>query len=382
MPRRPPQVALVTGATGFLGAHVAAKLRERGVPRVLCLVRADDDASARARLAANFARLELDAPDFEHGGLEIVRGDLEADGLALEPKQRAQLAAELDLVVHAGARVDFARDYDALRAANVGGTRALVERCCEAGGAPLHLVSSIGVPAAPGIAPDDVVLEDEDLARFATLEGGYERSKWVAEQLVRNASSRGLPAAIWRVGRLAGDSSTGAWSADDFAARSLRGVVALGLAPGESFEVEMTAVDAVADAIAAVALAEVADGRTFHLVRAEPARFEGLVERLRAAGRPVATTTYRRWYERAREAVRADREHPLAPILALLDEPAEDGPDDGRFAPDQDLPRLDDTNARAALARAGVALPPVDTEAVVRAVAAFERRGLVPKETS
>ena len=43
--------------------------------------------------------------------------------------------------------------------------------------------------------------EEEDVTSYADqLTDGYSQSKWVAEQLVRRAMSRGLPAAIYRLG--------------------------------------------------------------------------------------------------------------------------------------------------------------------------------------
>ena len=58
---------LLTGATGFVGSHVLAELVARGEDvepsapgrSVWCLVRADDEASARCRLVAAFAQFGI-----------------------------------------------------------------------------------------------------------------------------------------------------------------------------------------------------------------------------------------------------------------------------------------------------------------------------------
>ena len=43
--------------------------------------------------------------------------------------------------------------------------------------------------------------EDDEMGLYATkLDDGYSQSKWVAEQLVRRAMDRGLPATIYRLG--------------------------------------------------------------------------------------------------------------------------------------------------------------------------------------
>ena len=48
---------LLTGATGFLGMEVLARLLERGDEEILCLVRAPDDAAAQERLDGVLATL-------------------------------------------------------------------------------------------------------------------------------------------------------------------------------------------------------------------------------------------------------------------------------------------------------------------------------------
>ena len=52
---------LLTGATGFLGMEVLARLLERTDREVLCLVRAEDTAAAERRLDDVLAKLYSDA---------------------------------------------------------------------------------------------------------------------------------------------------------------------------------------------------------------------------------------------------------------------------------------------------------------------------------
>ena len=59
---RSPREVLLTGATGFLGAHLLRELLAATGARVWCLVRARDAAHARQRIAEAAARYELPAP--------------------------------------------------------------------------------------------------------------------------------------------------------------------------------------------------------------------------------------------------------------------------------------------------------------------------------
>src|SRR5689334_14293917 len=96
---------LITGATGFLGGHLAVAAAARGW-------------SVRA-----LARPTSDISQLSHPGIEVVRGDL---------SDAASLPAALDgveVVFHAAAKVGDWGPVDGYRAVNVGGTRNLLDAC-------------------------------------------------------------------------------------------------------------------------------------------------------------------------------------------------------------------------------------------------------------
>src|SRR5262245_9137073 len=119
-----PARYLVTGATGFLGTHVAEACVKRG-----------DHVSTIARPTSDAARLE-------RLGVTLHRGDL-ADA---EVVRRA--VEGVDVVVHCAAKVGDWGPVEEYRAVNVDALRGLLEACR---GRPLHRfvhVSSLGVYAA------------------------------------------------------------------------------------------------------------------------------------------------------------------------------------------------------------------------------------------
>jgi len=145
---------LITGATGFVGSHLAEACKARGWG-VSCLVRAGSDTAFLERL-----------------GAVVIRGDL-TDAAAVT---RALEGA--DTVLHCAAKVGDWGPVDAYRAVNVGGLRILLDACK---GRPLqrfvHL-SSLGVYAARHHHGTD---EREALPRAHV--DGYTQSKVEAEQL-------------------------------------------------------------------------------------------------------------------------------------------------------------------------------------------------------
>ena len=162
---------LVTGASGFVGSAVAAKLVERGFS-VRALVRA---TSPRSHLAG----LDLD----------YVQGDLR-DAATIRP---AMAGVRYLFHVAADYRL-WARDRNEIVVNNVTGTRVMMEEALHAGVERIVYTSSVATLAVQrdGTSVDETVPLEELKAI-----GAYKRSKVAAERLVeRMIAQQGLPAVI------------------------------------------------------------------------------------------------------------------------------------------------------------------------------------------
>jgi dihydroflavonol-4-reductase len=163
--------ALVTGATGFVGAAVARALLSHGVA-VRALVR---PASDRRNLAG------LD--------VEQVEGDL------TDPASLARAVRGCDAAFHVAAdyRI-WCPEPEAMIAVNVEGTRALMRAAAEAGVARIVYTSSV---AALGLNANGSAADEDTPSTLADMVGPYKRSKFLAEEMVRGlAASEGLPVVI------------------------------------------------------------------------------------------------------------------------------------------------------------------------------------------
>ena len=116
---------LLTGATGFLGMEVLARLLERTDREVLCLVRAPDQDAAEARLDAVLATLYRDR----------VAVPRRASGrcTATSPRGLAAPGEEVDVVCHCAASISFDMPLEEAREINVEGTRSMLELARVAG---------------------------------------------------------------------------------------------------------------------------------------------------------------------------------------------------------------------------------------------------------
>lgn len=164
----------VTGASGFIGANLVHELMARG-HTVRALVRERSDLGGLAGM------------DCEH-----VRGDVQ---------DRAKLEAALrgcDWCFHLAASYHlWLRDYARMYAANVAGTRNVLEAAAQAGCARIVHTSTVGCIGLPKVDGGKVIPTDEDTpVSEAQMSNHYKRSKWQAEVVARELASKGLPVVI------------------------------------------------------------------------------------------------------------------------------------------------------------------------------------------
>ena len=97
---------LLTGATGFLGAHLLRTLLAETDAEVLCLVRdRGSDGESQQRVRRNLERYRLWDDTFG-SRTQTVTGDLSQPSLALAADVRATLGSAVDAIYHAAADVN------------------------------------------------------------------------------------------------------------------------------------------------------------------------------------------------------------------------------------------------------------------------------------
>ena len=292
------KTVLLTGATGFLGAFLLNDLLETTSAHIVCLVRfndptSDDQAAGVARLRRNLLDLGL-WHDSIMERIEILPGTLSRKRLGLSPEAFEELAARVQVIVHAGATVNLVYPYAALRGANVGGTREILRLACQ-GGATLQYVSTNGVlPPSQAGWPEDTMLEVEKVP--TDLLDGYGQTKWVAEQLVVEAGRRGLPVRILRAGTISGHSTTGAANTYDLINALIVESINLGYAPHvEGWRAEMTPVDFVSKAIVHLGNQTHAKQFVFHLGDPDPVDAKKVFDDLAELGYPTKRLGWDEW---------------------------------------------------------------------------------------
>lgn len=174
----PPVRVFLTGGTGFIGGHVARRLRARG-DEVVALARSPATADALREI-----------------GCEIVAGDLSSEAAI-----RAGLEG-CDAAVHAGAvyKVGIPEsEHAAMHEANVRGTERVLDAAVAAGVRRIVYVSTVAVF---GDTHGRVV--DEGFERDSPFLSEYDRTKTLAHRVALDRIARGAPIVIVQPGGVYG----------------------------------------------------------------------------------------------------------------------------------------------------------------------------------
>lgn len=228
------RVVVLTGATGFLGAHILdILLSDPNITKVYCLVRAADVSDARKRVEQSlkerelsvWARLLRDCPS-----LVCLPAKLDEERLGLDDDTWDKMSKEATMIIHSAWPVNFALQLISFEKQFAGLRNLLRLRdATKDSSARFVFVSSI---AAVSEAENDGKPISESLSSDPSDASplGYSRSKWVAEQIcastlddpnpfepardpVSSTGGKGVdvPIIIVRVGQLCANSS-GVWN--------------------------------------------------------------------------------------------------------------------------------------------------------------------------
>jgi thioester reductase-like protein len=259
------QGVLLTGGTGFFGPFLLASLLEQSTDDIHVLVRAASDEEALRRIGEGLASIAPDGMAACAGWRDRVRpvsGDLAAADLGLDRVAWRALADGVHTIYHNGALVNYLFDYASMRDPNVGGTNEVV-RLAMSQGAILNYISTTFVF---GWSVKETLFESDTNAAMDHLDFGYSQSKWVSEQVVRDAMARGLPARIFRPALLTPSVQGGGFNFD-ISIRLLAFMLNHGIGTTARNQVSFTPADVAASNIVAIARYPEGLGETYHVTR-------------------------------------------------------------------------------------------------------------------
>jgi amino acid adenylation domain-containing protein/thioester reductase-like protein len=311
-----PEIFL-TGATGFLGAFFLYELLQQTRADIYCLIRASKLEEARARIQSALKRYSLWDDSFD-SRIVLVLGDLTQPYLGISQAQFSRLAEKIDIIYHCGAWVNVVYSYSALKAANVLGTQELLRLATQTRIKPVHFISTVDVFANTSDGTIRTITEKDAIGDSSYLWSGYAQSKYVAEQLVMAAASRGLPVSIYRPSNIIGHSQTGIGSTKSFITLMLKGCLQMGMAPELNAKLNLVPVNFVTRAITNLSQQQEPCGRAFHLVNPNPIEWQELLSWMTSQGYSLEQVSYQAWCEQLLKLIQGGSDNILVPLQKIV----------------------------------------------------------------
>lgn len=307
---------LLTGATGFLGAHLLYDLYHLLDVKIYCLIRAKTIFQAKKYLEASFLKYNLEIKT-DHRVVPIL-GDLSKPFLGLSNDVFLMLGREVDAIYHNGAYVHHLYSYEMLRDANVFGTVELLKLASLCKLKYFHYISTLSavvenVSKGDGIS-EDFITSNNKMPPIHS--GGYNQTKWVSECLLFKASKNGIPVKIYRPGWILGQSKTGIISADNnHLLLLIKGCIQLGYAPEWSVRLNILPVDFVSDLIVRLSVSKDACGSVFNLSNQHIITWVDFIGAVKRCGYKITLVSPKVWRSKYLTAVK--KENALFSLLPL-----------------------------------------------------------------
>ena len=198
---------LLTGSTGYIGAHVASNLLAQTREPLNLLVRAANADEAKGRLWRSL-QLHMDFPQFDaylNDRVRIFRGDLTNERFGLVEDEYRALVRSTDSVIHCAASLNRKSEKSCLNV-NLRGTLEVIQLAMRArDDHGLRRFSHVSTVAVAGQRADEVVEEDKSIDWNRSDYDPYARTKKFCEHMVRQLLPD-VPRTIFRPSIVLGDS--------------------------------------------------------------------------------------------------------------------------------------------------------------------------------
>lgn len=306
----------ITGTTGFLGSHLLEHLLRRTDKTVYCLVRGAAPAEGFQRICKTFERFHLSQVNLPR--VQVVCGDITQENLGINADNYAKLSQNVGTVFHCAATVNMLQNYNELKAANVTGTKHILDFCLNGSRKHLYYASTLSVFVATD-RNTGLALESDLLDVPTNIYGGYGQTKFVCEKMILGIPAQHLEHTIFRFGLLCGNTQTGISAPKDFLGMFFRGAKKLDtlpLATSDSMAVDITPINQAIDIMDDIITSQKTG--IFHIASETPLFYKHLCQLMLQEGLIHDILPYEEWAQKAKaETMDADIQATLMSLCRL-----------------------------------------------------------------
>ncbi|MBR0696474.1 amino acid adenylation domain-containing protein [Bradyrhizobium lablabi] len=322
-----PRHILLTGTTGFVGAHLLSDLLATTNAVIHCPVRAPNDAEARSRIDDKLATYRIGIED--RSRVIAYAADLSLAEFGMAHGNYMKLSSDVDVIYHSASAVNFIQPYSYMKKDNVDGLKQIISFAASDKLKALILLSTISVYSWGHLHTGKTVMTEEDdidqnLPAVLT-DIGYVRSKWVMEKIADLAAAHGLPLMTFRLGYATFNSRTGLSASYQWWGRLVETCIKFGAIPDlRDLREGLTTIDYMTRAIVHISRNPAALTKKFNLIHSDEnnltlKQFFSLLEP--HVGVKFDVIPFAEWLGKWKD----NREAPLYPLLSLFRDNMYDG---------------------------------------------------------
>lgn len=266
---------LLTGCTGFLGAHVLIELLKdtSSIKKIYCLIRNKNNIDMEERFWNKihfYFGNKYDTLIKTH--VTLLHGDITVEKLGMEEKDYLNLAQDIDTVIHTAANVKHYGKYSDFELINITGTKNIIDFCITSN-AHMYHTSTMTVSGNYLLeqTTDNHIFDETAFYQNQNFDDNvYAKSKLLAEMNILDAIQNGLHATILRVGDLTGRYDDGVFQEniqDNSIYLRLKSIIEIGYIPDsiKNNTLEFTPVDYAANSICKIIHSNNSNKRIFHI---------------------------------------------------------------------------------------------------------------------
>lgn len=269
----------LTGATGVIGSYLAKILLEKK-HKVFCLARPDGSKTARQRIVNAVGFWNENLLDCGVENLHVLRGDVVADNLGLQPDALEILRSEIVQLFHCAAVTDFSETPEITETVNIQGTKnilALADWLKKKGVLTRvnHISTAYVYSGRRGVFGEDD-LDFTDIPDFA-----YVKSKIRAEEVIQGYRAKGLCINVYRPPFIVGDSETGKTASFKQLFYQLLQILNMEIFEefvGQDIHLYLACVNEVAESIYRLAVLVQAENQNYHTFSASSISMEEIID--------------------------------------------------------------------------------------------------------
>lgn len=267
---------LLTGATGFFGAHLLINMLEnsKDIKKIYCIVRRKKGENAKERLLNKIHfYFSTKYDDILNQTVEIIEGEIKEEKFRLKEEKYNQLIKEVDIVIHSAANVNHYGSYKESEEVNIKATKNMIE-FCKKSKAELHYISTMTISGNYLVKQDSKVKnifnENSFFIGQNFEDNVYSKSKMIAEASVINYMDDNNKATIYRLGDLTGRYTDGGFQENinnNATYLRLKSILDIGAMPKdiENIDLEFSPVDSVAEAVRLIIWSDKCANRIFNI---------------------------------------------------------------------------------------------------------------------